>query len=96
MARHLDGGGIWRYRPTTGQLEVFSKGWSIHGVMFLMKGASLTQPMGLGQAGSTISSLTRYLLPHRAQRWLKGLNPGSPKHCGLACFPARMFLRMGR
>jgi len=83
--RHLDGGGIWRYRPTTGQLEVFSKGlvnpW---GHVFDERGESYATD-GAGSGGlNYIFPDSVFVTSPGAQRWLKGLNPGSPKHCGLA------------
>ncbi|WP_345328101.1 PVC-type heme-binding CxxCH protein [Novipirellula rosea] len=83
--RHLDGGGIWRYRPSTGRLEVFCKGFiNPWGHVFDEQGESFVTD-GAGYEG------INYAYPDSvfntspgASRWLSGLNPGSPKHCGLA------------
>jgi len=82
--RHLNGGGIWQFRPETMQLEVFVRGfinpWGHHvdpyGQSFITDGANgegITH--GIPGAGyPTVVGMTRIL---------HGLNPGSPKHCGL-------------
>ena len=82
--KHLDGGGIWRYNPETGDLSVFAKGlvnpW---GHAFDAYGESFATD-GAGSEG------INYIFPNAVYaaspgevRWLPGLNPGSPKHCGL-------------
>ncbi|QDS89338.1 hypothetical protein EC9_35370 [Rosistilla ulvae] len=82
--RHLNGGGIWRYRPETQSLEVMCKGlvnpW---GHVFDAYGQSFATD-GAGVEG------INYVFPGAvfatspgAVRHLRGLNPGSPKHCGL-------------
>jgi len=82
--RHLNGGGIWRFRPETMELDVFVRGfinsWGHHidrfGQSFITDGANgegITH--GIPGAGyPTVVGMTRIL---------HGLNPGSPKHCGL-------------
>ncbi|WP_442509969.1 PVC-type heme-binding CxxCH protein [Novipirellula sp. SH528] len=83
--RHLDGGGIWRYRPSTGRLEIFCKGFiNPWGHVFDEQGESFVTD-GAGFEG------INYAFPDSvfntspgARRWVSGLNPGSPKHCGLA------------
>ena len=82
--RRLNGGGIWQFRPETMQLEVFVRGyinpWGHHfdrfGQSFATDGAN----------GEGIT----HNIPGAAYSWaigvnkiLHGLNPGSPKHCGL-------------
>lgn len=88
--RRLGGGGVWHYRPETGQLEVMTRGqvnpW----------GHAIDQ---WGQSFTTdgaYSEGVNYAFPGAAFFWskeddwtkdypriLKGLNPGQPKHCGL-------------
>ncbi|MDB4644782.1 L-sorbosone dehydrogenase [Rubripirellula sp.] len=82
--RHLDGGGIWRYRPTTGQLEVFSKGLvNAWGHVFNAQGESFATD-GAGSGGlNYVFPDSVFVTSPGAKRWLNGLNPGSPKHCGL-------------
>ncbi len=82
--RHLNGGGIWQFRPETMQLEVFVRGyinpWGHH---FDRYGQSFATD---GANGEGIT----HNIPGAAYSWaigvpkiLHGLNPGSPKHCGL-------------
>ena len=82
--RHLDGGGIWRYRPSTGQLEVFSKGLvNTWGHVFDARGESFATD-GAGSGGlNYVFPDSVFVTSPGAKRWLNGLNPGSPKHCGL-------------
>jgi putative heme-binding domain-containing protein len=88
--RHLNGGGVWRFRPEAGQLEVFVRGfinpWGHH---FDRWGQSL---MTDGANGEGIT----HAVPGAAYSWaigvpriLHGLNPGSPKHCGLEVLSGR-------
>lgn len=82
--RHLDGGGIWRYRPKTGRLEIVCKGFvnpwghsfDAYGESFVTDGAYFE---GINYAFPD----SVFVTSPGATRWLKGLNPGSPKHCGL-------------
>ncbi len=82
--RHLDGGGIWRYRPETGELEVFCKGFvNPWGHSFDEYGESFVTD-GAGSEGINYAFPDSvFVTSPGAMRWLTGLNPGSPKHCGL-------------
>jgi len=82
--RRLAGGGIWQFRPETMELEVFIRGlvnpWGHH---FDRWGQSFATD---GAGGEGIN----YCIPGACYYWavdavriLKGLNPGSPKYCGL-------------
>ncbi len=82
--RRLGGGGIWQFRPETMELEVFTRGlvnpWGHH---FDRWGQSFATD-GAGSEG------INYCVPGAYYFWavdavrvLKGLNPGSPKYCGL-------------
>lgn len=82
--RHLDGGGIWRYRPETGELSVVSRGlvnpwghaFDAHGESFATDGA--------GSEGiNYVFPDSVFVTSPGEVRWLPGMNPGSPKHCGL-------------
>lgn len=82
--RHLNGGGIWRYRPETQSLEVMSKGlvnpW---GHVFDAYGQSFATD-GAGVEGiNYVFPGSVFMTSPGASRILHGLNPGSPKHCGL-------------
>tara|TARA_R110002049_G_scaffold72490_6_gene187451 strand:- start:163012 stop:166497 length:3486 start_codon:yes stop_codon:yes gene_type:complete len=81
--RHLDGGGIWRYRPTTGRLEVFCKGFiNPWGHVFDQFGESFVTDGAYFEGINYTFPDAVFVTSPGAQRWLKGLNPGSPKHCG--------------
>jgi putative heme-binding domain-containing protein len=81
--RRLNGGGIWRLRPETLDLQVFVRGfvntWGHHfdrwGQSFVTDGA-YGEGVNYGMPGAY------YFWAVGATRILEGLNPGSPKHCG--------------
>ena len=82
--RRLNAGGIWQFRPDTLRLEVFAKGlvntWGTdfddHGATFATDGAG-------GEGINYMVPGAYYTTAYAAPRILQGLNPGSPKHCGL-------------
>lgn len=82
--RRLNAGGIWQFRPDTLQLEVFAKGlvntwgtdFDAHGATFATDGAG-------GEGINYMVPGAFYTTAFAAPRILAGLNPGSPKHCGL-------------
>ena len=88
--RRLGGGGTWRFRPESMQLEVFTRGlinpWGHHfdrwGQGFLTDGAGF-EGVNYALPGASAASI-----PNPA-RYLKGLNPGSPKYCGLEVVDGR-------
>jgi putative heme-binding domain-containing protein len=81
--RRLGGGGVWQFRPETGRLEVFARGWwnpwghhfDRWGQSFLTDGAGTegVNPIVVGAS---------YTATPGATRMLQGLNPGHPKYCG--------------
>ncbi|WP_165073659.1 PVC-type heme-binding CxxCH protein [Paludisphaera rhizosphaerae] len=82
--RRLNGGGIWRFRPETMGLDVFIRGlvnpWGHQtdawGQSFATDGAG-------GEGINYCLPGAYYVTAVDAVRLLKGLNPGSPKYCGL-------------
>jgi putative heme-binding domain-containing protein len=90
--RRLGGGGIWEFRPETMQLEVFLRGlvnpWGHHfdrwGQSFVTDGAG-GEGINYGLPGAY------FVTAPDAVRILKGLNPGSPKYCGLETISGRHF-----
>jgi putative heme-binding domain-containing protein len=82
--QRLNGGGIWRYHPSTKRLEVVVRGfvnpWGVHfdryGQMFATDGA-YGEGINYAFPGSV------FVTAVGAKRLMTGLNPGSPKHCGL-------------
>ena len=82
--RRLGGGGIWRYHPPSQRLEVF-----VRGLVNPWGHAYTPTGQWFGTDGAGFEGIN-YLFPGAvflsapgAQRILHGLNPGSPKHCGL-------------
>lgn len=92
--QRLNAGGAWRFRPPTGELEVFLRGFinpwghafDRYGQSFLTDGAN-GEGITHGIPGAYYPTAQG---PH-AQRILHGLNPGSPKHCGLEIISGRHF-----
>ncbi|QDV32394.1 PVC-type heme-binding CxxCH protein [Tautonia plasticadhaerens] len=88
--RRLGGGGIWQYRPETGRLEVFARGfvnpWGHHydrvGQHFATDGAGFEGVAHVVPGAS-------YTAISNPERFLHGLNPGSPKYCGAAIASGR-------
>ncbi len=88
--RRLGGGGIWQFRPETMELDVFMRGlvntWGHHvdrwGQSFATDGAG-------GEGINYVLPGAYYFTAPDAVRILQGLNPGSPKHCGLEVMSGR-------
>ncbi|MEY3173617.1 MAG: hypothetical protein RLZZ436_1531 [Planctomycetota bacterium] len=82
--RRLNAGGIWQFRPDTLELGVFLRGlvntWGHHydrwGQSFATDGAG-------GEGINYVIPGAYYFTAADAERIVRGLNPGSPKHCGL-------------
>jgi putative heme-binding domain-containing protein len=88
--RRLNGGGVWRFRPETVRLEVFTRGlvnpWGHaidrFGQSFLTDGAG-------GEGINWALPGAYFVTAVDAVRLLPGLNPGSPKYCGLEIVDGR-------
>lgn len=81
----LDGGGIWRYRPETGRLEIVCRGFvNPWGHAFDAFGQSLATDGAYFEGVNHVFPDAVFVTSPGAPRWLSGMNPGSPKHCGLA------------
>ncbi|MEX0979260.1 MAG: HEAT repeat domain-containing protein, partial [Pirellulales bacterium] len=82
--RRLNSGGVWQFRPETMQLEVFARGlcnpW---GHVFDYWGQSFATDGAGGEGINYIFPGATMFTYAGAKTVLKGLNPGSPKHCGL-------------
>jgi len=92
--KRLNAGGIWRFDPDKTELDVFCRGfWNTWGHSFDKYGQSFITDGANGEGithgvpGAYYSASTG---PHVA-RILHGLNPGSPKHCGLEIISGRHF-----
>lgn len=88
--KRLNGGGIWRFRPETLELDVLSYGlvnpWGHH---FDAWGQSFATD-GAGREGiNYIFPSSVFVTSPGAKRFMSGLNPGSPKHCGLEVVSGR-------
>ena len=88
--RRLGGGGIWQFRPETMQLEVFCRGfvnpWGHHVDRW---GQSFATDGAYGEGINYVFPGATFVTAPGAKRILKGLNPGSPKHCGLELLSGR-------
>ncbi len=82
--RRLGGGGIWEFRPETMELDVFIRGlvnpWGHH---FDRWGQSFATDGAGGEGINYCLPGAYYFTAPDAVRILQGLNPGSPKDCGL-------------
>jgi len=92
--KRLNAGGIWRFNPDNCNLDVFVRGfWNTWGHAFDKYGQSFITDGANGE-GITHGVPGAYYPasqgPH-TQRILHGLNPGSPKHCGLEIISGRHF-----
>jgi putative heme-binding domain-containing protein len=82
--RRLNAGGIWQFRPDTLRLEVFVRGfWNSWGHDFDRWGQSFITDGAGGEGVAVGFPGAAYNPTPYASRTLKGLNPGSPKYCGL-------------
>lgn len=82
--RRLMAGGIWHYRPETGKLEVFSRGFvNSWGHIFDRYGQSFATDGAYGEGINYVFPGSVFFTAYNAKRILRGLNPGQPKQCGL-------------
>ena len=82
--RRLNAGGVWQFRPETRRLEVFTRGmWNSWGHHFDRFGQSFQTDGAGGQGIYVAFPGVAYDPAPGAARTLQGLNPGSPKYCGL-------------
>ena len=92
--RRLNAGGIWRYEPGASRIDVFARGWvNAWGHAFDRHGQSFVTD-GAGGEGINYLVVGGYYLTSQGQhvaRILQGLNPGSPKFCGLEIVSGRHF-----
>jgi putative heme-binding domain-containing protein len=82
--RRLNAGGIWQFRPETFELGVFMRGLvNSWGHDFDRFGQSFATDGAGGEGINYIIPGAYYFTAADAARIVHGLNPGSPKHCGL-------------
>ena len=88
--KRLNAGGVWQYRPATQHLEVFAKGLvNSWGTAFDQYGRSFWTDGAGGEGINVMMPGVYAFTAANAPRILSGLNPGSPKHCGLAILSGR-------
>src|SRR5690554_1751092 len=88
--RRLEGGGVWQLRPENYKLDVYARGlinpWGLQfnrwGQSFLTDGAG-SEGINYAFPGAT------FITAPRAERIVRGLNPGQPKHSGLEIISGR-------
>lgn len=90
--RRLNSGGVWQFRPETMELEVFARGlcnpW---GHVFNRSGQSFETDGAGGEGINYVFPGATMFTYAGARKILRGLNPGSPKHCGLEVISGRHF-----
>lgn len=90
--RRLNGGGIWRFRPESMELEILCRGfvnpWGHH---FDDWGQSFATDGAYGEGINYVFPGAVFVTAPGAKRRVEGLNPGSPKHCGLERISGRHF-----
>lgn len=90
--RRLNAGGIWRFRPETVDLSVFARGWvNSWGHQFDRFGQSLVTDGAGGEGINHGVPGAYYMTAAGATRILHGMNPGSPKYCGIEIISGRHF-----
>ena len=88
--RRLLGGGIWRFRPESMELDVYCRGfvnpWGLH---FDYWGQSFATDGAFVEGINYVFPGAVFRAAPNEPRFLAGLNPGSPKHCGLEVLSGR-------
>ncbi|QDT18129.1 PVC-type heme-binding CxxCH protein [Alienimonas californiensis] len=81
----LDGGGIWRYEPDVGKLEVWARGFiNPWGHRFDQWGQEFATDGANGEGITPVFPGSAFPTAVGTDDILHGLSPGQPKHCGLA------------
>lgn len=88
--RRLNAGGIWQFRPENLKLEVFARGWvNTWGHIFDAYGQSFVTDGAGGEGINYAIPGAAYPTAHGVPKIFHGLNPGSPKMCGLEIVSGR-------
>lgn len=88
--RRLNAGGVWRFRPETMKLDIFARGWvNTWGHTFDRWGQSFVTDGAGGEGINYVVPGAAYPTVFGVPRILHGLNPGSPKYCGLEMVDGR-------
>ncbi|MDA0832265.1 MAG: HEAT repeat domain-containing protein [Planctomycetota bacterium] len=90
--KRLNGGGIWQFNPNTMNLNVYLRGLvNTWGHDFDRNGQSFATDGAGGEGINYVLPGAYYVTAVGAERILQGLNPGSPKYCGLEIVESRQF-----
>ncbi|MBL8852476.1 MAG: hypothetical protein JNK57_00765 [Planctomycetaceae bacterium] len=90
--QRMNGGGIWRFRPDTLELEVHCLGFvNPWGTIFDRWGQSFATDGAYGEGINYVFPNSVFVTSPGATRIVGGMNPGSPKHCGLEIISGRHF-----
>ena len=82
--RRLNAGGIWQFQPQNEKLEVFARGWvNSWGTAWNKWGTTFATDGAGGDGINYVVPGAAYTTARDVARILPGLNPGSPKYCGL-------------
>jgi len=88
--KRLGGSGVWQLRPSTLELNVYAKGlvnpW---GMQFNRWGQSFLTDGAGGEGINYAFPDATFVTAPGAERILRGLNPGQPKHSGLEVISGR-------
>jgi putative heme-binding domain-containing protein len=90
--RRLGGGGVWQFRPDNLRLNVLAHGWvNPWGHQIDAWGQSFVTDGAGGEGINYVMPGASYAATPGATKILTGLNPGSPKDCGLEIVSGRNF-----
>ena len=90
--KRMNGGGIWRFRPDTMELEIHCLGFvNPWGKIFDDWGQSFATDGAYGEGINYVFPNSVFVTSPGATRIVGGMNPGSPKHCGLEIVSGRHF-----
>jgi len=82
--KRLNAGGIWQFSPETMRLDVLARGWvNTWGHAFDQYGQSFVTDGAGGEGINYLVPGAAYPTAFGVNEILHGLNPGSPKYCGL-------------
>jgi putative heme-binding domain-containing protein len=88
--RRLNAGGIWQFRPESMQLNVFARGWvNSWGHQVDRFGQSFATDGAGGEGINYVVPGAAYPTARDVPKIFHGLNPGSPKYCGLEIVSGR-------
>ncbi len=90
--QRMNGGGVWRFRPDTLHLEVHCLGFvNPWGKIFDAWGQSFATDGAYGEGINYVFPNSVFVTSPGVTRIVGGMNPGSPKHCGLELVSGRHF-----